>query len=169
MILFTSVLAMMDSIGVYLFTLLLVSSVIANERTFEGYSVFRLIPDTREKVEFLHSIASNLDNDPSYSEKVDFWKRPKAVNGLVDVMLAPDVKNEVLTLLTSNDLKAKEIVQDVQKLINSTKRPDSESDLKYGSKQWVGQEMNFFTDYHRLDEVSFNRFTVYLNKFLVSS
>lgn len=145
----------MDSIVYFcVLSLLFVNGVTCKGRTFDGYSVYRLVPDTKEKVQHLHSVANTLDSDPSYVQKVDFWKRPRQVNGLVDVMLSPDVKDEVLSLLTSDDLKAKQIVRDVQRLINSTKRPESETDLQYGSKSWAGQEMNFFTDYHRLDEVS---------------
>lgn len=134
--------------------LFIASIVRADERTFEGYSVFRFVPDTKEKVQLLNSIAFNFDNDPSYMDKVDFWKRPKQVNSTVDIMLAPDVRDEVLSLLQSKDLKHKQIIGDVQHLINSTKRPESELDLKYGGKTWVGQELSFFSDYHRLDEVS---------------
>ena len=125
------------------------------ERLFNGYTVFRLEPETSEKVKLLNSIANDLDSDFKYAEKVDFWKRPRAVNGTVDVMLAPEVKDEILALFQKNQLDSRQIVADVQKLVNSTRRPgDMESDLKYRAKSWGGQEMNFFTDYHRLDEVS---------------
>lgn len=126
-----------------------------SERQFNGYTVFRLEPETNEKVKLLNEIANDLDGDIKYAEKVDFWKRPRQVNGTVDVMLAPDVKDEILALFNKNQLDSRQIVADVQKLVNSTRRPgDMESDLKYRSKSWAGQEMNFFTDYHRIDEVS---------------
>lgn len=57
----------------YLLVLLHVCYALAT-RTFNGYSVLRILPKTEHQLHYLANLAKDFDNDSSYYQKFDFWK-----------------------------------------------------------------------------------------------
>lgn len=126
---------------------------VQSQKSFDGFSVLRMTPDTDGKVNFLKSLAYNFDTDVSFMDKVDFWRRPKGVNHSVDLMLAPDVQDDIRALLEENEVRHRIMVPNVQSLIQAEKASYEGDDLNYGRKDYI-QDMNaFFQDYHRLNEI----------------
>lgn len=86
-----------------------------SERSFDGFSVLRLNPDTREKLDFLVQLEKDFDNDLSYYQKLDFWSRPRAINNSVDLMVAPDLRDDIQRMFRTNNFPVERVIDDVQK------------------------------------------------------
>lgn len=136
----------------FLLFLLLSLSCVLCQRTFDGFSVIRVKPDTREKLEFLKSVAYDFDNDVNYVNEVNFWKRPRSVNETVDLMVSPTMLNNVQTLLNSNYLDPQILIDDLQSRIEREKS-NSSDDLIFRTKSYLDTPNAFFMDYHRLGEI----------------
>ena len=139
------------SLPVILFLLLPASHVLC-QRSFDGFSVIRVKPDTREKLEFLKSVAFDFDNDVSYVNEVNFWKRPRSINETVDLMVSPVLLNNVQTLLHSNSLVPQILIDDLQSRIEREKS-NSTDHLTFRTKSYLDSPNAFFQDYHRLNEI----------------
>lgn len=122
------------------------------QRSFDGFSVIRVKPDTKEKLEFLKSVAFDFDNDVNYVNEVNFWKRPRTINETVDLMVSPLLLNNVRTLLNSNSLDPVILIDNLQSRIEKEKSNSSDQ-LAFRTKSWLDQPNAFFTDYHRLGEI----------------
>ena len=133
--------------------LLLHQQVAFCQKSFSGFSVLRMTPDTDGKVKFLKSLAYNFDTDVSFQDKIDFWRRPKDVNYTVDLMVSPDVKEDIRRLLKEQEVNHREMISDVESLIQAEKGSHDESDLKYRNKAFTEDAYAFAQDYHRLNEI----------------
>jgi hypothetical protein len=132
--------------------LLSLSACVLCQRTFDGFSVIRVKPDTREKLEFLKTVAFDFDNDINYVNEINFWKRPRSVNETVDLMVSPTMLNNVQTLLNSNSLDSEILIDNLQSRIEREKS-NSTDDLMFRSKSYLDTPNAFFMDYHRLGEI----------------
>lgn len=122
------------------------------QRSFDGFSVIRVKPDTKEKLEFLKSVAYDFDNDVSYVNEVNFWKRPRSINETVDLMVSPVLLNNVQTLLNSNSLDPVILIDNLQSRIEKEKSNLTDQ-LAFRTKSWLDTPNAFFSDYHRLGEI----------------
>jgi len=130
---------------------------VLSQKSFDGFRVIRMDPDTDGQVDFLRRLAYNFDTDVAFMDKVDFWRRPKTVNQSVDLMVSPEIHEDISMLLSSNEVKHRVMIPDVQALIQAEKVASlaeaSEWDLTYKGKRYMEDPYAFFKDYHRLSEI----------------
>lgn len=84
------------------------------ERSFEGYTVLRLQPETEGQLKALHDLQLVTDSDLSYRSKLDFWKEPRSVNSSVDLMIAPEFKKDILDTLSARGIKGRIMIPNLQ-------------------------------------------------------
>lgn len=123
------------------------------QRSFDGFSVIRLQPDTEQKLQFLKTVAFNFDNDVSLVNEVNFWKRPRNINETVDVMVSPSLLSNLQSLFHDNSLDSRILIHDLQPLIEREKSANSSDDLVFRTKSYLDDPNSFFQDYHRLNEI----------------
>ncbi|KAI1285365.1 Carboxypeptidase B [Halotydeus destructor] len=135
---------------------LVVVTIGSAERTFEDFTVFRVVPENEQQVLELIQLQEKLDTELAYVGKTDFWRRPTGVDGQVDLMVAPDVRRSIEGQLRAANLTPSVMVRDVQKLVNVEKANLRKTSLLYGSRvNWLRQadKNAFFQDYHRIEEI----------------
>lgn len=123
------------------------------QRSFDGFSVIRLQPDTEQKLQFLKNVAFNFDNDISLVNEVNFWKRPRSINETVDLMVSPALLSNLQSLFNSNHLTPRILIDNLQSLIEREKSSNASDDLVFRTKSYMDDPNSFFQDYHRLDEI----------------
>ena len=110
------------------------------ERTFEGYSVLRLHPETKDQLKALHDLQLLTDSDRKFRSKVDFWKAPRSLNSSVDLMIAPDLKKDILDTLSARGIKGRVMIPNLQSFVyHITSRfflPFSSLSLLPRGKKW---------------------------------
>ena len=100
------------------YLLIVISTYIAGvhaERSFDKYSVIRIDPTTEDQLHYLAKLESQLDNDRRYYQKFDFWQRPLAVNASVDLMLAPEFRDNLIQNFRERNLKTRVLINNVEK------------------------------------------------------
>lgn len=87
----------------------------AGQRKFDGFSVLRLNPRNSRQLNFLSQLETDFDNDLTYFQKLDFWKRPTGVNSTVDLMVSPEMKSDLQRIFRANGLESDVVIKDVEK------------------------------------------------------
>ncbi len=89
------------------------NAVICYEKYYDNYSVIRVIPETRNQLQFLRNWAQNL----SFSQlsAIDFWRYPSNLNENVDIMVSPNLKSQIIQLMKSQNLNTFIMIENVQK------------------------------------------------------
>lgn len=89
-----------------------------SERSFDGYTVLRLLPETKDQLEALHNLQVLTDLAQKYRGKVDFWKEPRSLNSSVDLMIAPEVKNDIMDTLSARSIKGRVMIPNLQTYVS---------------------------------------------------
>jgi murein tripeptide amidase MpaA len=121
------------------------------QRTFEGYSVLRVLPTREEQLALLNELAT--DASPGHDQKLNFWRRPSELNSSVDLMIAPEIRDSTLQKLREARLEPHTFIQDLEELVRSERESVENSSLLYGPSSWTRDGNTFFQDYHRLSEI----------------
>lgn len=83
------------------------------ERTFDGYSVLRVNPITENQIRFLHELSNYVDN--TALEKINFWRRPEALNSTVDLLIAPDIRDDLTEKLRQQNMEPIVTIDNIQR------------------------------------------------------
>nr|XP_022920402.1 zinc carboxypeptidase-like [Onthophagus taurus]XP_022920403.1 zinc carboxypeptidase-like [Onthophagus taurus] len=97
-----------------LFLILFVPGFLAEPVRYDGFKVFKIIPQSEQQVDTLRLLEETL---PSFN----FWRSPAAVNRSVEIMVPPFLKYDFEDFLNTNKIDAEEYIEDVQKLIDNEK------------------------------------------------
>ncbi|XP_072021625.1 carboxypeptidase A1-like [Amphiura filiformis] len=107
-------------------------------KNYAGYQVLRVVPQDMEQLQRLHNLSNLLE------DTVDFWKGPTKLNRPVDIMIGPNLVQDVKIELSRRDLGFSIYVEDVQTNIDNERCTDC-----------VIAKAGFdYTIYHTIDEIS---------------
>ncbi|MCP9260487.1 Carboxypeptidase A1 [Dirofilaria immitis] len=117
------------------------------KNTKSSFTVYRLNPRTMKQSKFLLDLVNNT--------RLDFWKRPRAVNGQVHVMIEGSMKCKFLELMMQNNISYSVMIDDVEKKIRKLR----ESANKTFGNNWLRdvpmtRGINFnLAKYHSYQEI----------------
>ncbi|XP_077990849.1 carboxypeptidase B-like [Glandiceps talaboti] len=109
-------------------------------KRFDGYEVLRIKPRSFGEVELLNQLKVNL------GDSVDFWLSPHGVDFPVDVMVPPELRDDVTVFLDTMQIQYEIYIDDVQNLIDSQHKSQA-------SRQDVYVTFDY-NQYHSYDEIS---------------
>lgn len=84
-------------------------SSIGKEVLYDGYKVIRVHPQTLSQLYQLQKL-SQVDDK---GQKINFWSEPNRINSTTDVMVAPDVADELKTFFDRQNIKSETLINDV--------------------------------------------------------
>lgn len=87
--------------------LFFIVSVAAYKKKYDGYKVYNVIPDTKDKVNILKGVESNGIGE--------FWMEPYNVKQAVKVMVAKEKQSDFLEQMQKSEIEAEEVINDLQK------------------------------------------------------
>ncbi|KAI5642821.1 zinc carboxypeptidase domain-containing protein [Phthorimaea operculella] len=124
-----------------IFVLFLYATVaLAAKRTYEGYEVYKVKPNTKDQVAVLNSIGNNGIGE--------FWKEYVSAGTEVDVMVSKENKAEFLARLNGAQISATVLMPDLKKQIEEQQKspaPTSRNTESFHSMTWE--------KYHSLEEI----------------
>lgn len=85
-------------------------AVCSASKSFDSFKVFRLMPSTREQLNYLLDLERD---DPS----LDFWKGVNNVGNPVDVMVKPEQQLEFVAKIKNIEIPAEVMIDDVQEYV----------------------------------------------------
>lgn len=83
-------------------------------RSYLGYSVYRVRPQTGEQLRHLEALAANVTGVESDHSLLDFWQYPAGLDRDVDVMVAPDARDGFIRYLRAANLAPALMIPDVE-------------------------------------------------------
>lgn len=108
---------------------------IAQQLSYDNYTVYRLIPKHNEAMKILQDWQNNRFTE------FNFWTEIKGIGQAVDVMIPPHLKSLMKDVFVKN-FDASVMIENVQDRINR----ENVRKVEAGTFDW--------TSYHTLDEVS---------------
>ena len=83
-------------------------------QSFENYQVFRLMPQNKAQLYYLHRLALNqtLKHD---SLSIDFWTEPIGINKSIDILLSYKARQSLIPILKNRKIKHEVLINNVQK------------------------------------------------------
>nr|XP_049704872.1 zinc carboxypeptidase [Helicoverpa armigera] len=131
---------------IFIFTILAVVSAV--KKTYDGYSLYKIIPKDDSEVNVLEEIKQkNLG---------EFWSDDFKVGLDAKIMVAPEKRDEFVQYITNENIEATVAIEDIQTAINRQLNPDvirtSQSYLSYSWSEYH----NLNAIYTWLDELQTN-------------
>lgn len=81
----------------------------SNKRTYEGYSVLRFHPGTRDQLSALEELVEKWP-------EVDFWSTPNSHNNAsVDLMVPPESRSKLVQHMSHYHMPSEVLIEDVEK------------------------------------------------------
>ncbi|XP_026333349.1 zinc carboxypeptidase-like [Hyposmocoma kahamanoa] len=122
------------------FVLFIIVTVTAHKKSYKGYKVYNVIPNTKDKVNVLKDVESNGIGE--------FWMEPYNVNHAVKVMVAKEKQSIFLEQMEKTGIETVEVIKDLQNVIDNQQKPatTSRSNEAFHSMTW--------NEYHNLDEIN---------------
>ncbi|XP_026743018.1 zinc carboxypeptidase-like [Trichoplusia ni] len=121
-----------------LIILVIVYTIDAVKKSYDGYKLYQIVPKDEREVDIL--------NDVYYSNLGEFWVEYFKAKDDVKVMVSPKNLEKFQEVLRVGNVEAKEIIGDVQKVINDQLKPaTSRASDTYLSYSWSA--------YHDLDAI----------------
>lgn len=85
----------------------LVVLVVAEKVRYDNYALYKVHPDTEEKLKFLNELYEKND-------RLDFWKPPTQVNEAVSVVSPPELKAEFEHALDKRSIRSEITLKNIQ-------------------------------------------------------
>ena len=88
------------------------TNISTKEMTYSGYKVLRVQADNLDQLHYLRNLS---ETESDLSSKINFWSEPDRLNSSIDVMIAPDIVNEMTTKFGKQNISSKTLINDVGK------------------------------------------------------
>ena len=79
------------------------------ELLYDGYQVLRVHAENIDQLLYLRHLSETEDNGP----RINFWSEPNRINSSVDVMVSPDIANEMKTNFGKKNMSTLTLINDV--------------------------------------------------------
>lgn len=112
---------MQAMVSLYLFTILVVSTLATEPIRFDNYKVYRLTPTNKKQVQLL----KDLESFGGYT----YWNEVERVNKPVDIMVPPHLNPDFKDSIDKNGITNEILIDDVQKYVEAT-IPKSRASVK---------------------------------------
>lgn len=86
------------------------TSVVKKEIAYDGYKVFRVRAENIDQLLYLRQLSDDVEK---VDLKIDFWSMPNSLNSSIDLMVSPELGNDLQTILAKQNIKAETLINDV--------------------------------------------------------
>ncbi|KAJ6221262.1 hypothetical protein RDWZM_007074 [Blomia tropicalis] len=104
------------------------TNISTKEMTYSGYKVLRVQADNLDQLHYLRNLS---ETESDLSSKINFWSEPDRLNSSIDVMIAPDIVNEMTTKFGKQNISSKTLINDVGKILDCQKDTQNPTSLFY--------------------------------------
>jgi len=118
--------------------------------------VVRVVPTNEDQLSFLKALNANLDG---HVNEVDFWREPSALNHSVDIMLSPDVQQQILDELADKQFKTEILHSNVETAIQRQMQTSANESTPYATyalhSSWGPRFDGMFDSYKKLPQIHY--------------
>ncbi|XP_054165083.1 zinc carboxypeptidase A 1-like [Oppia nitens] len=112
-------------------------------RHYDGYSLIRLIPETKAQLIYLRQLEESVT-------ELDFWKSPSQVSQSVDILIPPHLNHTFNFMFNKKSFKKSVLINDLEKVLVEERKPYIAEPNKQTKADIV---VNHFDDYQRLNKI----------------
>ncbi|KAH9529559.1 Sodium-dependent noradrenaline transporter [Dermatophagoides farinae] len=122
------------------------TSVVKKEIAYDGYKVFRVRAENIDQLLYLRQLSDDVEK---VDLKIDFWSMPNSLNSSIDLMVSPELGNDLQTILAKQNIKAETLINDVGRMVEM-QRDNVEDSLFYSG---FPNDTVFFQRYQPLSNI----------------
>ncbi|CAD0204037.1 unnamed protein product [Chrysodeixis includens] len=119
----------------------LVVLVVAEKVRYDNYALYKVHPDTEEKLKFLNELYEK-------NNRLDFWKPPSQVNEPVSVVSPPELKEEFEHSLKKRSIRSEITLKNLQEAFDaqlySRKKRSTSNEIYWTNYQTIEDIYNWF-------------------------
>ncbi|XP_078000640.1 carboxypeptidase B-like [Glandiceps talaboti] len=128
---------------------MIMGTVTAARKRYDNYQVIRVVPETDNELEAMKQLQERFP----YEYQIDFWIEPTRLNSPIDVMVPPNLQNEVNMYLRKHGISVRTLQTNVQKTIDAQMKEGHSSQAS--DRESTATPSRFdYSVYHTWEEIN---------------